>query len=204
MMVDMRGCRAAAVSALAKAIRAAGWARAMLAAAAWGLAPRLAMAVDATDDDYYQQWAQNDDAASDLIGDTFGFSGSKDQNPLPNFTRAVAQVSGIVVMLVPAIFVVKFAGRAMLSLVYADTDSTRSQGISGIPEFFRSSKERGKQANIQPGAAWYVDMAKDFLLWFGVAVGVWTIFEIISGVVYLLFSKAPSDGTNYMGYFEQG
>lgn len=123
--------------------------------------------------------------------------------PFPGFGNIAGAISNGILMFVPIVFVIKFAGRALLSILYSGDDG---QDGTYMPRFFRSSVERKNNAKIEAGTAWYINMAKDFIRYFGIAVGSSVIVRVILGLIGLVVDAAnatgmPTDASGFLGYF---
>lgn len=177
----------------------------MESALAVALMPSTAYASNAGSGiDYVNDFVNGADqgSGSAAIQEATGISATT-TNPFPGFGDIAGTISNTILAFVPVVFVIKFAGRALLSILYSGDDG---QDGTYMPRFFRSSVERKNNARIAAGTAWYINMAKDFLRYFGIAVGASLIIRIIIGLIGLAVDAAnaasmPTDASGYLGYF---
>lgn len=169
----------------------------------WLCVPKEALAADATDSGYAQEFM----STNDIHGDgkegltNMGFETYQEgQEVLPGFHNITDMVSAALLAFIPVLFVIKFAGRAMLNLTHSGS------GNLDIPTFFMAAEERaqGPSGGAKEGTSWYLMMGKDFLRYFGVAVAVWVIFNaIIMGVnfVFDMTNAQSVDGDSFINQF---
>lgn len=171
----------------------------MSAAIACG--PSTAWAEDGVGSDYAQKFMQEKgmkgDADSAISG--MGMKTYQGGDVLPGFENIPQAISNYLLAVIPVLFVVKFAGRAMLSLTHS------GNGTMDIPDFFKAADERSKgpAGGAKDGTSWYVMMGKDFLKYFGVAVGVWAIFNGILMTLNFLFSMNGAPSATSEGFLGQ-
>lgn len=174
---------------------------------AWLCAPRTALAADPTNGKEYSEefmstYGMGDGAEEGKKGlksmdfDVYGEEGTE---VLPNFHRITDTVSGAMLAFIPVLFVIKFAGRAMLNLTHSGS------GKLDIPTFFMAAEERaqGPSGGAKEGTSWYLMMAKDFLRYFGVAVAVWAIFNAIIMGVNFAFDLTGAESTEGQSFVSQ-
>lgn len=169
------------------------------------LMPGVAMAGDHIDPDGYVDSYMNQnhlgtDSSTMLENNQFDtYHGGE---VLPGFDQIGSYMSGLMLGFIPVLFVIKFAGRAMLSI----THSGDARGNMDIPNFFKSSEERNadpSRGGAKVGSSWYVSMGKDFLRYFGVAVAVWLIFAGIIAVVNLVLNLNGAPSADSEGFMDQ-
>lgn len=177
-----------------------------LATLAWALlSPTTSLATSATDDGYAQTFLNQKAGVSDSYGQFMGImrgGGLKtadDGEVLPGFADIPAFISNLALAFVPVLFVIKFAGRAMISLTQSGSDNPE------MSNFFKTAEERkeGPSGGAKDGTSWYVAMAKDFLRYFGVALAVWLIFNGIITVIQFVFNMNGAPSMDAGGFFGQ-
>lgn len=170
------------------------------------LLPRVALAGGIDPDGYVSSFEQENGLGTSNSSDMLqqnGFETYGGGEVLSGFDIITSTMTGLMLGFVPVLFIIKFAGRAMLSI----THSGSSNGKLDIPTFFMTSEERSgdpQRGGAKDGTSWYIAMGKDFLRYFGVAVAVWLVFAaIINGINLLMgLSGAPSqDADSFMGQF---
>ena len=204
---------------------------ALMAVVAMLAHPSGALAADASDPNYYQSLVGSSDggAASQKIANGMGLSAPGEDGPLfPSFQQVGLAIIGGLIAFVPVLFVAKFAGRAIYTLM---TGVTVENGIPVYPDppnFLKTSAERGPMGNwrerravgrrlLGPGGKrgggggpidydatrWYKDMFVDFLRYFGVALGIGAILGLIIGAVTLVMGmvSGASTGGGFMESF---
>lgn len=205
--------------------RAVALAVALMALVAMLAAPVTALA-SANDPSYYDALVGSSDGgpASQKIAEGMGLEAPGAEGALfPGFQNVGLAIIGGLIAFVPVLFVAKFAGRAIYTLM---TGVTVENGIPTYPEppnFLKTSAERGPMGNwmqnrarhrgMMPGRhhgptgpidfaanKWYKDMFMDFLRYFGVALGIGAILGLIIGGVTLVMGivSGASTGGGFM------
>ena len=172
--------------------------------------PRVARAAtaDATSSDYAKAFmedkgmAEGGNGASGKADAALGGMGMQTYgggDVLPGFENIPQAISNYLLAVIPVLFVIKFAGRAMLSLTHS------GDGTLDIPDFFKAADERaqGPSGGAKDGTSWYIMMGKDFLKYFGVAVGVWAIFNAILMALNFIFSLNSAPTATSDGFLDQ-
>lgn len=165
--------------------------------------PSVAFGADSIDPDSYVSGFMSSNGLGASDSNTMlqqnGFQTYNGGDVLPGFDDIGATMTGLILGFVPVLFIVKFAGRAMLGITHSGRDEM------DIPNFFKTANERrkGPSGGAKDGTSWYVDMGKDFLRYFGVAVAVWLVFAAIIAVVNLVMSNAPGSDMNGNTFIDQ-
>lgn len=192
--------------------------------------PSRAFAVDASDPNYYQSLVGSSDggAASQKISKGMGLSAPGEDGPLfPSFQQVGLSIIGGLIAFVPVLFVAKFAGRAIYTLMTGVTVENGMPVYPNPPRFLQTSVERGPMGNwrenrargrrmFSPGGKhsgggpvdydatrWYKDMFVDFLRYFGIALGIGAILGLIIGGVTLVMDmvSGANTGGGFMSSF---
>lgn len=176
----------------------------LIAGVATFAAPRVALAeIDpgSYTDGFMSEHGIGQQSSDELLSDN-GFKTYQGGEVLPGFGNIGATMTALMLGFVPVLFIIKFAGRAMLNI----TGSGDSKGNLDIPNFFKTADERSANPNgggAKAGTSWYVSMAKDFLRYFGVAVAVWLIFAAIIGIINVIMglNSASTEPSDVIGQF---
>ena len=168
-------------------------------------APRMAMAGEHIDPDgYVGSYMEQNKLGSDSnqMLQNNNFQTYESGEVLPGFDQIGSVMTGLMIGFVPVLFVIKFAGRAMLSITHSGDD----KGNIDIPNFFKTAEERSAdpgRGGAKEGTSWYISMGKDFLRYFGVAVAIWLVFAAIIGAINLVMGLNGAPTADSSGFMDQ-